>query len=130
MDDKKYGWNSWGEILKPRKGTDVWATFQGDFYANRPAVIFRHLGKGTVTYVGVDSKSGDLERDVLTRIYNLLKIPVKNYPDGVMVEYRDGFGIALNYSDKSYEMTLPGGAEILVGKKTIEPAGVLVWKEK
>jgi len=130
LNNKNYGWVSWGEILKPRKGTEVWATYQGDFYAGHPAVIFRHLGKGTVTYVGVDSKNGDLEKDVLTKIYHQLNIPVKNYPDGVMVEYRNGFGIALNYSDKNYEMALPEGSEILVGKKTIESAGVLVWKEK
>jgi beta-galactosidase len=45
-----------------------------------------------------------------------------------MVEYRDGFGIGVNYSDKDYEMTLPAGAKILFGTKTIKPVGVLVWK--
>ncbi|MDP4189543.1 MAG: beta-galactosidase trimerization domain-containing protein, partial [Bacteroidota bacterium] len=121
---------SWGEILKPYKGTETWATYQGDFYAGQPAVIFRRLGKGTVTYVGVDSKNGDFEKDVLNKVYNIINIPVENYPDGVMVEYRDGFGISLNYSDKKYEMNLPSKAKILVGEKILEPAGVLVWKEK
>ena len=49
---------------------------------------------------------------------------------GVTVEYRDGFGIAMNYSDRPYEMKMPEGAEIFVGKKTIPTAGVLVWKFK
>ncbi|MDP4225451.1 MAG: beta-galactosidase [Bacteroidota bacterium] len=130
MDDRQYQWDSWGEILKPYKGTETWATYQGDFYAGQPAVIFRRLGKGTVTYVGVDSKNGDFEKDVLNKVYNIINIPVENYPDGVMVEYRDGFGISLNYSDKKYEMNLPSKAKILVGEKILEPAGVLVWKEK
>jgi beta-galactosidase len=61
-------------------------------------------------------------------LYGLLKIPVEGYPDGVMVEYRDGFGIGVNYSDKEYELVLPREAEILVGTKTLKPAGVVVWK--
>ncbi|MDP4209883.1 MAG: beta-galactosidase [Bacteroidota bacterium] len=130
MGNNRYDWVSWGEILKPRPGTETWATFQGDFYAGKPAVIFRHLGKGTVTYVGVDSRSGALEKEVLKKVYSQLSIPVKDYPDGVMVEYRDGFGIAVNYSDKTYTMGLPSKAEVLVGKTAIDPAGVLVWKEK
>ncbi|MGV8092602.1 MAG: beta-galactosidase [Mangrovibacterium sp.] len=50
----------------------------------------------------------------------------RKHPEGIMVEYRDGFGIALNYSDKNYEMELPSGTEILIGNKNIPAAGVLV----
>jgi beta-galactosidase len=128
FENKKYDWTSWGEILSPRQGTETWATYQGDFYTGKPAVISRKLVKGTVTYVGVDSKSGKLEHDVLVKLYASLNIPVQNYPEGVTVEYRDGFGIALNYSDKVFDMPLPKNAEILVGKRSIETAGVLVWK--
>jgi len=130
FENKKYEWVSWGEILAPRKGTDIWATYQGDFYAGKPAIISRKFGKGTVTYVGVDSKTGKLEHDVLVKLYSTLKIPIQNFSEGITVEYRDGFGIAVNYSDKEYEMPLPQNAEILVGKKSIESAGVLVWKLK
>jgi beta-galactosidase len=127
MENKKFDWTSWGEILAPRAGTEVWARYQGDFYAGKPAVVFRRAGKGTVTYVGVDSRSGGLERKVLTKLYALLEIPVQDYPEGVTVEYRDGFGIAVNYSDKDYELPISESAEILVGKRILEPAGVLVW---
>ena len=128
MNQQKFEWNSWGEILKPVPGTEIWGTYSGDFYAGKPAVIFRRLGKGTVTYVGADSKDGLLETEVLKKVYGLLKMPVENFPDGVMVEYRDGFGIGMNYSDKDYELTVPAGAKILVGSKTLKPAGVVVWK--
>lgn len=128
MDGARYAWNSWGEILQPQGGTETWATYSGDFYAGKPAVTFRRLGKGTVTYVGADSKDGRLEREVLNKVFRMLKIPVEQYPDGVMVEYRDGMGIGLNYSDRDYEMVLPPGAKILVGAKTLKPAGVVVWK--
>lgn len=126
---KKYGWTSWGEILKPHSGTETWATFSGDFYAGKAAVTHHRLGKGTVTYLGVDSRSGDLEKDILLKLYRQLRIPVENYPPGILVEYRDGFGIALNYSDKPYEMTLREQAKIMTGTRVINPGGVLVWKE-
>jgi beta-galactosidase len=128
MGKEKYVWNSWGDILKPYAGTEIWATYAGDYYQGKPAVIFRKLGKGTVTYVGPDSRDGLLEKDVLNRIYNYLKIPVEHYPDGIMVEYRDGFGIGLNYSDKEYEISLPKNAKVLVGSPIVKTAGVVVWK--
>jgi beta-galactosidase len=125
--NREFLWTSWGDLLKPDKDTETWGTFEGDFYAGTPAIISRKLGKGTVTYIGVDSKTGDLEKEVLTKLYRQQGIPVENYPEGVMVEFRDGFGIAVNYSDKVYEMNLPANAEILVGTNAIKTAGVLVW---
>jgi len=47
-----------------------------------------------------------------------------------MVEFRDGFGIVINYSDKKFEMKLPAGAEILIGNKSLKMADVLVWRVK
>jgi beta-galactosidase len=125
---QEFDWSSWGDLLKPLPGTDTWATHQGDFYAGTPAVVSRKLGKGTVTWVGVDTRSGGLEKQVLARVFAQRGTATEQYPEGVMVEYRDGLGIAVNYSDKAYEMTLPAGAEVLVGNTRLETADVLVWK--
>jgi len=130
MEGKKYAWKTWGEILLPQAETKVWGTFGGDFYTGKPAVISRKLGKGSVTYVGIDSNNGLLEKEVLKRLYSQLSIPVENFPEGVTVEYRDGFGIVVNYSDKVYSLKIPAGAQILVGKKEVPTAGVTVWKIK
>ncbi|WP_321437645.1 beta-galactosidase [uncultured Bacteroides sp.] len=128
MDGKKYNWNTWGEILIPGKDSEVWATYTNEFYDGKPAVTMHHLGKGTVTYVGVDSKDGSLEKDVLTKLYSVLHIPVMDLPYGVTMEYRNGLGIVLNYSDKPYEFQLPKGSKILIGDTMIPTAGVLVFK--
>jgi len=128
FEGKPYAWTSWGEILNPRKGTESWAKYEGDFYTGRPAVISRKLGRGTVTYIGVDSQSGDLERKILSRVFKESGVPVETYPAGVIVEYRDGFGIGMNYSDKNYDMKLPSTAEIIFGVASIPQGGVLVWK--
>ncbi len=130
MDNKKYAWKTWGDILKPAQGTTVLATYRGDYYAGKPAVISRKLGKGTVTFVGIDSNDGLLEDALLKKLYANWKIGVEKYPEGIIVEYRNGFGIAVNYRDKPYTLNIPADAKILVGTKEIPPVGVTVWKMK
>ena len=127
MNGKKYAWNTWGEILIPQNGAETWATFKEEFYEGKPAVTFYKLGKGTVTYVGVDSSDGAFEEEVLKQLYKRLNIPIMNLPYGITVEYRNGLGIVLNYSDKPYNFELPSGAKALIGKQEIPVAGVLVF---
>ena len=128
FNNQEFGWTSWGDLLKPNKETEIWGTYEGDFYAGTPAIISRNLGKGTVTYVGVDSKNGELEKQILRKLYQKQNAAIENYPEGIMVEYRDGFGIAVNYSDKIYNINLPKNAKIIIGTTAIKTADVLVWK--
>jgi beta-galactosidase len=128
FNNQEFAWTSWGDLLKPNKETEVWATYEGDFYSGTPAIISRTLGKGTVTYIGVDSKNGELEKQVLRKLYQKQNAPIENYPEGIMVDYRDGFGIAVNYSDKIYNINLPEKAKVIIGNKAIKTADVLVWK--
>ena len=81
-----------------------------------------------MTYVGVDSHNGALERDVLRRLYQEVGISTLDLPYGVTLEYRNGFGIVLNYSDRPYSFSLPRGARVLVGSPEIPTAGVLVFR--
>lgn len=127
MDGKEYTWNSWGEILKPAADAQVWCTYSREFYEGKAAVTFKKLGKGTVTYVGVDSKDGQLEKEVLKKLYAQLGIPCMDLPYGVTLEYRNGMGIVLNYSDRPYTFDVPEGSRILVGSAEIPTAGVLVF---
>lgn len=128
MDGKVYTWNTWGEILQPGASNEVWATYTNEFYEGKPAVTFRKLGKGSVTYIGVDSSDGALERQVLDKLYSRLQIEVMNLPYGVTMEYRNGLGIVLNYSDQPYQFALPQGAKVLIGTPDVATAGVLVFK--
>lgn len=90
-------------------------------------MTFKKLGKGTVTYVGVDSKDGQLEKEVLKKLYAQLGIPCMDLPYGVTLEYRNGMGIVLNYSDRPYTFDVPEDSRILVGNAEIPTAGVLVF---
>lgn len=128
FEGKDYSWTSWGDILKPNEDTAIWAHFKGDFYSGKAAITNHEFGKGSVTYVGVDSDSGVLENQVLKKVFTNNNIPIESYPEGILVEYRDGFGIAMNYSDKKYQLELPKNTKIIIGSTSIPTAGVLVWK--
>ena len=101
-----------------------------EFYEGKPAITTRKLGKGTITYVGIDSTDGTLERDVLKKLYTKLNISVMDLPYGVTMEYRNGLGIVLNYGDKPYHFNLPEGTKTLIGTTDIPTAGVLVFVTK
>jgi beta-galactosidase len=58
-----------------------------------------------------------------------LNIPVLDLPSGLHIEYRDGFGVAVNYADKTCTLPVSGNVEYLIGNKEISTAGVSVWKE-
>jgi beta-galactosidase len=130
FEGKKYTWTSWGEILIPNKDTETWASYSGDFYEGRPAITFRKSGKGSITYIGVDSQDGQLEKAVLEKLYSKLNINILDLPAGLHIEYRDGFGIAVNYADKTYSLPLISNTEYLIGGKDIPQAGVSIWQTK
>lgn len=130
FDGNNYPWTSWGEVLVPDKNTETWGTYLGDFYEGSTAISHHRLGKGTVTYVGVDSQDGKMEKAVLKKLYSKLNIPLLNLPEGLHIEYRDGFGIAVNYADKTYSLPLPMDTKYVIGSKDIPTAGVSVWKQE
>ena len=123
-----YLWNNWGDMLDPMAGTDTWATYADQFYAGKASVVHRKLGKGTVTYIGTDTDDGKLEKDVLKKVYESAGISVKELPEGVMLNWRDGFWVAINYSSTNVTIDIPQNANILFGTKDLTPAGVSVWK--
>jgi len=129
MGSTTFRWNNWGDVLSAEKGTEVWASYTNQFYAGKPAVIHRKYGKGTVTYVGLDSDDGALEKAVLQKVYAVAGIGVEDYPDGVVVDWRDGFWVAVNYSGKPYTINIPSKAKVLVGSVALPTAGVLVYSD-
>ncbi len=124
-----HAWSTWGEILEPAAGTRVLATYSDQYYAGGVAAVTHQLGRGTVTYIGVDSEGGTLEaqlvRDVLTRA----GVPVENLPAGFCVDFRDGLWIATNFTEKTVAAPVPATAKILIGARDVPIAGVAVWKE-
>jgi len=129
MGSVHYSWNNWADLLAPDKNTEALAVFDNQFYKGKAAVVKHKVGKGTVTYIGVDTDDSKLERDVLRSIYTGAGTTIENYPPGVYVYWRDGFYVAVNYSSDNYTVNMPGTARMIVGEKILQPGGVLVWNE-
>lgn len=128
INDVTSRWNVWGDVLKPLGGTEVLAKYANQYYAGQAAVTYRRLGKGSVTYIGTHTQDGRLERAALSEVYKRAGIATENYPEGVYVDWRDGFWVAVNYSSRPAQLPLPTGAEILLGSNPLKPADVLIWK--
>jgi beta-galactosidase len=129
MGAANYKWNNWADLLSADKGTEVLATYDSEFYKGKAAVVRNKIGKGTVTYIGVDTDDSKLEKNILNQIYKATGAITEDYPEGIYTYWRDGFYFAVNYSSNDYTMNLSANAKILVGEKILKPAEVLVWKE-
>lgn len=129
MKSTHYSWNNWADLLTPDNNTESLAIYDNQFYKGKTAVVKHKVGKGTVTYIGVNTDDSKLEKEVLRDHYTATGATTENYPPGVFVYWRDGFYLAVNYSSDNYTMNIPETANIFVGEKILKPAGVLVWKE-
>jgi beta-galactosidase len=125
---QQYSWNNWADVITPADA-EVWATYSNQFYAGKAAVISKKWGRGSVTYIGADSDDGKLEKDMLQKVYERAGIALLPLPDGVSVEWRDGFWVGMNYSSSVQQLSLPANATLLTGNATLPPAGVVVWKD-
>jgi len=126
---KSYSWNMWADIITANKPENETAHYSDQFYKGKAAVVKNKIGKGTVTYIGVSTVDGQLERDVLQQVYKQAGATTENYPEGVYVQWRDGYWIAVNYTSKEYTLDLPANAGIITGEKILKSPGVTVWKE-
>lgn len=129
MNDLHYNWNNWAELLNPGPETKVLAIHSDQFYKGKAAVVRNKIGKGTVTYIGVNTDNLELEKNIIKDIYLANGATTANYPPGIYVYWRDGFYIAVNYSSNTYSIDIPESAIIVVGERYLKPAGVLVWTE-
>ena len=99
------------------------------YYKGNVAAITRKVGKGSVTYIGVESLAGELERDLLRGVFERAAVAVRNLPNGFYVEWRDGFWIATNFTEQTLRAPVPVSAKVLIGSREVPPAGVTVWME-
>ncbi len=129
MDNKSYDWSVWAEIFEPKNDTQVWAKHSGDFYPNEAVVLHRKLGKGTVTYIGAETKNYALEKSVMQKVFKLANTDILDLPEGVTMEYRDGFGIILNYSDKPFKANFLKDKKFIIGSEKIPTAQVSIFEE-
>lgn len=131
VDNSTFAWNTWGEVLAPHKGAGakVLATYTDQYYATTPAAITRRVGKGDVTYIGVDTQDGEFETQLVHDEFVRAGVPAAKFADGFVVDWRDGLWIATNFNDQPQPAPIPPAAKIILGHRTVPIAGVTVWTE-
>ncbi len=127
---KEYYWNNWADLVEANHPENVLATYTNQFYAGKAAVVTNKIGKGSVTYIGVDTDDAQLEKDILKSVYDNAQISTENYPEGVYVHWRDGFWVAVNYSSKPYNLNLSSHSKLIIGEQVLPSGGVTVWTQK
>jgi beta-galactosidase len=128
-DGKTHDWHRWADILTPRPGTEVLATYADHYYAGKAAATTRKLGRGTVTMIGVSTDDGALEREVVRSVYQRAGVAIEDLPTGVYHEWRGGFDFMVNYNPQPFSPPLPAGATVVHGQLPLAPAQALVWKD-
>jgi len=128
FNGKSFAWNVWGDILEPIPSVETWATYADQFYAGKASVVHHRIGKGTVTYIGTETQDGKLEKEVLKKVYETAGITTNEQPEGVMVNWRDGFWVAINYSSVKVNINIPATAKMITGTRELPVAGIAVWQ--
>lgn len=124
-----HDWVSWGEVLAPDEGTTALARYADQFYAGGVAAVTRPLGRGTVTYVGVDTVDGALEAQLLRGVFTRAGVAVSSLAPDFLVDWRDGFWVATNFTARTQPAPVPAGATLLTGERDVPTAGVTVWQD-
>lgn len=125
-----FEWNIWADVLSPYPGTDVLAVYSDQFYKGKAAAITRRLGKGTVTYIGAVTDDGSFERSVVRTVFERARVGIEDLPPGIYLEWRDGFYVAVNYTDTPFTLPLDGKCKILIGTNPLKTAEVTVWSKE
>jgi beta-galactosidase len=128
-DHETHAWHRWADILTPRAGTTVLATYADHYYAGKAAATTRTLGKGSVTMIGVSTDDGELERQIVRSVYQRAGVPIEDLPTGVFMDWRGGFYFMVNYNPQPFSPALPASARIVQGQTPLAPAHTLIWKD-
>jgi beta-galactosidase len=125
---RDYDWFSWAEVLDPGPGTEVTARYSDQYYAGGAAAVTRALGRGTVTYIGVDTSDGQLEAQLIRDVFTRAGVAIDWLDENFLVDWRDGFWVATNFTDKNQIIPAPQSVKPLIGTREVPPAGVTVWR--
>lgn len=125
---QEHAWSTWADVLEPIDGTQALAGYTDQPYAGGVAATTRRLGRGSVTYIGADSQTGELEAQLVSDALTRAGVSVDKFVDGFCVDFRDGLWIATNFTAQPVAAPIPAGAKILIGSAIVPAAGVTVWQ--
>ena len=105
------------------------ATYADQFYAGKAAAVTRSWAKAPSLTSASIRWTGDLEAALLRKVWTAAgAAPAALKPD-FLVDWRDGFWVATNFTSAAQTIPARAGAEMLVGARMVPPGGVSVWME-
>jgi beta-galactosidase len=117
-------------MLVPDEGTRILEEIPATGTGKNCPAVQRKAGKGSISRICIMNDSIDVERKVLRKIFTEAGAEILDLPPDVFVEWRDGFGVCLNYSGEPVHVPHPKNAVLLTGNETVYPGSVCVWIEK
>lgn len=126
--NRSFSWNIWADILSPYAGTEVLAVYADQFYSGKAAAVTHRVGKGTVTYIAAATADGAFERKIVRDIYEKAEVKIEDLPKGVYIEWRDGFFVAVNYTDNEFKLPINEKSRIILGSNPLKSASSIVWQ--
>jgi beta-galactosidase len=57
-------------------------------------------------------------------------VKTENFDDRFVVDWRDGFWVATNFTENQETVPAAEGVKMLVGTRELAPAGVGVWQQE
>mgnify|MGYP001434105445 FL=1 len=61
-------------------------------------------------------------------VYKRAGVKIEDLPKGVFMEWRDGFRVAVNYTDEDYKIGITPKDRILIGSNPLKSGQAIVWK--
>ena len=65
----------------------------------------------------------------LRGVYTRAGVAVENFAPDFLVDWRDGFWIATNFTERTQTAPVAPGLPLLTGSREVPTAGVTVWQE-
>lgn len=127
-DKANYEWNNWADVVTPVDKAEVWGIYSDQFYKGKAAVTHMKHRKGSVTFIGTDTNDGKLEKSILNKVYSTRGVQIEDLPEGVVLIWKYGFWVGLNYTSETFTFHIPENSKIIIGEKNVVPAGVVVWQ--
>ena len=118
-EDRKFQCSFWGDVINLNGAETIFAAFEQDYYAGKPAITQNNFGKGNAFYLGTLPDPNGMDW-LIELTCKTAGVQPKNLPAGVELLQRSNgksdFMFVLNYSDEKVTIPCEGsGINLLTG---------------
>ena len=78
-------------------------------------------------YIATTSITGDFEKQIVQTALLETDLKTTELPKSIYQEKRGNLTISVNYSSAPFDLKIPLGQKIILGKKMLQPGEVTIW---